>query len=571
MQRVLEAATAAPSTCVGCGTPSTEDRCGHCGVAARAGPYRVLRVLARSPHGAMYLAEDGAGAKVALKELVFALVPTTQELDAFTREAELLQALVHPRIPRFLGSFTVGQGVSTRLYLAQQYLPGLSLTQRLAQEHLDEAGVLDLARQALHLLHYLHGRSPVVVHRDVKPDNFILDADGALSLVDFGAARSVRAAGTHRATLVGTFGYMAPEQLGGTVDARSDLYGLGATLVHLLTRTPPERLLGPGMTLDFQPHVNVSAKTERFLSRLVAARPDQRFASASEALAYLDGRSVAPAPGLQTRPRGVVAVAVAFAAGLALVAGLFTFASASRLPPRTVEKPVPAVPPDLVVPAQPLPAPGAITFDWIQAKWEFGKPGHWVLDQSGRGHHALLPTTGYTNEFFGLEWDGTTGLTTPDSEDFAPTGPFTLAIDVRLKDEPLQKPVTVISRGDPNGKFAWAVQLVPAGSARKLRFSIADEAGQVSTVEGLLEAKAEGSWYVSFDPKTGEQKISVHCVTLAKKLTTVRPARELPQGSKLQLITGLRGIAHQIELMRGLMRAAAEPNCSYSGERLGED
>ena len=569
MQRVLDAATVTATTCVACHSTSSDDRCAHCGAAARAGPYRVLRVLARSPHGAMYLAEDDAGAKVALKELVFSLVPTTQELDAFTREAELLRALSHPRIPRFLQSFTVGQGVSTRLYLAQEYLPGVSLAERLTQEHFDEASVLALARQALEVLGYLHGRSPVVVHRDVKPDNFILGAGGALSLVDFGAARSVKAAGTHRATLVGTFGYMAPEQLGGTVDARSDLYGLGATLVHLLTRTPPERLLGPGMTLDFQRHVNVSVQTERFLSQLVATRPDQRFASAEEALAFLDGKRVSRPASSRSR-LGLTAGAF----GFALLAGAAVALLAARSVPREVAAPEQRVelpPAEEVLPGS-APAPGKVTFDWIQAKWDFGKPGHWVLDQSGRGHHALLPTSGFTNEFFGLQWDGTSGLSTADSMDFAPTGPFTISARLQLTGGPLTKPQTLISRGDPHGTFAWAVQIVPVGGARKLRFTIADEAGQVSSVEGFLPTNAEHwSIYVTFDPKSGEQKISANCVTLGKTVTTLKPARTLPSGTRLELLTGLRGIVSEVELFRGVMKAGESGGCSYSGDRLGED
>jgi serine/threonine protein kinase len=577
MLRTLEAVSPNAPSCVSCQSVLTDDRCGHCGAAAKAGPYRVLRVLSRSQHGAMYLAEDDTGAKVALKELVFSLVPTTQELDAFAREAELLQALEHPRIPKFLKSFTVGQGVSTRLYLAQQYLTGQTLTERLATQHFDEDEVLAIARQALQVLGYLHGRSPVVVHRDVKPDNFILAADRTLSLVDFGAARSVKAAGTHRATLVGTFGYMAPEQLGGTVDARSDLYGLGATLVHLLTRQPPERLLSAGMSLDFQKHVNVSAKTERFLSRLVAARPQQRFASAEDALAFLEGRSTSTP---RTGSFGLVFAAVS----LALFAGALVMAL-SR--PPAVEVPVqqPVAPviaePVVVVPPPPVldpvtlpktaPPSGQIRFPHVKAKWNFGKPGYWVLDESGRGHHALLPTEGYLNDFFGLVWDGTSGLSVADSMDFAPRGPFTLSTRLRLSEGPVKK-TTLISRGDPDGKFAWAAQLVPTESGARLRFSLSDSAGEVSTVEAPLLGASEGTIYFSFDPDSGEQRIVQNCVVSSLK-TTLRPARELPAGSRLQLITGLRGIVYDIELMSGLMQPSkgGSGSCGYSGERMDED
>jgi serine/threonine protein kinase len=570
MQRVRAAEANVATPCVGCGTTSLDERCTHCGVAKTAGPYVITQVLARSQHGAMYLAEDGNGAKVALKELVFSLVPTTQELDAFLREGELLQALSHPRIPKFLRSFTLGQGVSTRLYLAQQYLPGVSLTQRLETEHFDESSVLAIARQALEVLGYLHSRSPVVVHRDVKPDNFIIDAKGALSLVDFGAARSVKAAGTHRATLVGTFGYMAPEQLGGTVDARSDLYGLGATLVHLLTRLPPERMIGPGMTLDFQKHVNVSTRTERFLSLLVATRPDARFSSAEEALTFLDGKTVAPPREFPRR------AALVMAAGVALLAGSAAFLSVRSKVDQTTtveSRPDPVKLPPVALPERAPTNYGNGAFDWVLGRWNFNKPGHWVLDESGHNHHALLPTTGFTNEFFGLLWDGTQDLTTADSKDFTPTGRFEVIVDFSPSKEALTKPVTLISRGDPNGKFSWAVRVIPTSGVPLVRFSIADDAGHVSSVEGpLLGDSDRRDIHASFDPRTGTQRITVSCTVVGSTVTLLRPARELPEGSLLHLITGFRGDVDSIELTRGIMVATkGDKTCSYSGSGSSDD
>ncbi len=555
------------ATCIACAEEVTGERCEECGAAQQAGPYRVLKVLSRTMHGAMYLAEDDLGAKVALKELVFSLVPSTQELDAFTREAGLLQALSHPRIPRFVRSFTLGRGVSTRWYLAQQFLAGESLAARLTHEHFDEAAVLTYARQALELLAYLHGRSPVVVHRDVKPDNFIVGADGCLSLVDFGAARVVKLAGTHRATLVGTFGYMAPEQMGGSVDARSDLYGLGATLVHLLTRQPPEQLLSPGMSLDFQKHVNVSVKTERFLSRLVAPRPDERFASAQEALAFLDGGRVS-AP-RSSRRLTVVALSV----GIGVVAGLAGFFAVARTPvaSRPIEQAPHAAPVTTSTPAVP-PATNTAIRPWELGEWSFRRPGHYVVDESGRGHHLLLPPTGFTTEFGGLVWDGTNGLSTPDSKDFAPTGPFTLSAQFTLAEGEVTKPSTVISRGDVNGRFAWAVQVVPVRGTPALRFSIADEAGQVSSIEGMLPVTGRSAWvYFTFDPKTGEQQITLDCIALAKAVTSVRPAKTLPDGSTLRVVTGFRGVVDTVNLSRGLTRPLPHTSCGYSTVRQDED
>jgi serine/threonine protein kinase len=82
-------------------------------------------------------------------------------------------------------------------------------------------------------------QTPPVLHRDLKPANVVLRPDGTLALVDFGSVRTLSTDRTHGSTLVGTFGYMPPEQLGGTVDRTSDLYALGATLLHDLTGRDP--------------------------------------------------------------------------------------------------------------------------------------------------------------------------------------------------------------------------------------------------------------------------------------------------------------------------------------------
>src|SRR6267142_1134990 len=254
----------AASVCPSCSAPLDGHRCPACGAAARAGAYRVLSVLAQSPHGRTYRAQGPTG-MVALKELVFALVPTAQQLDAFEREARMLGSVSHPQIPRLIDSFREGDGPSLRLYLAQELVDGESLSTRVG---IDEGEARAVARQLLLILRYLHERG--IVHRDIKPANVLRRADGTLALVDFGAARAL-AGVTHGATLVGTFGYMPPEQLGGTVDATSDLYALGATLVHLLGRKAPEDVLGPDLELRLD-HLLISPAFRAFLGRLTARR-----------------------------------------------------------------------------------------------------------------------------------------------------------------------------------------------------------------------------------------------------------------------------------------------------------
>ena len=244
----------------------------------------MLSVLAQSPHGRTYRAQGPTG-KAALKELVFALVPTAQQLDAFEREAKLLGSVSHPQIPRLIDSFGEGDGPSLRLYLAQELIDGEPLSARIG---IDESEARRIARQLLGILRYLHELG--IIHRDVKPANILRRPDGTLVLVDFGAARALEGV-THGATLVGTFGYMPPEQLGGTVDATADLYALGATLVHLVGRKAPEDILGPDLELRLD-HLTVSPAFRAFLARLTARKRTARPASAVEALLALD----APAP-----------------------------------------------------------------------------------------------------------------------------------------------------------------------------------------------------------------------------------------------------------------------------------
>jgi serine/threonine protein kinase len=147
----------------------------------------------------------------------------------------------------------------------------------------------------LGVLAYLHGLSPPVLHRDLKPANLIVRPDGRLSLVDFGSAREVKPGGTYQATVSGTFGYLPPEALGGTVDETADLYGLGATVLHLLTRRPPEETLW-NESARLELLVQAPPSFVAWLGRLTARKRTDRFTSAAEALAALDARRARATP-----------------------------------------------------------------------------------------------------------------------------------------------------------------------------------------------------------------------------------------------------------------------------------
>lgn len=316
MERAQRRVTASSeAVCVGCGAALSASRCPQCGVAQTAGGYVVERVVAEGPHSRVYLAHDVGGRNVALKELQFSTVPSVGELDAFEREVEALRSMRHPAIPAFIGSFREGEGVGLRLYLAAEYVLGETLAARISRGPLgvDEAG--SIARQLLEVLAFLHRRTPPVLHRDLKPANVLLRPDGSVALVDFGSVRTLSADRTHGSTLVGTFGYMPPEQLGGTVDRTSDIYALGATLLHGLTGRPPVEWLDGGLEVQVPP--GLAPPFDRWLPSLLKLDPAERPRDADAARALLDGPARRPAP----RQRLLASAGVGLVAGL-VVAGL---------------------------------------------------------------------------------------------------------------------------------------------------------------------------------------------------------------------------------------------------------
>lgn len=205
-----------------------------------------------------------------------------QAYTLFEREAQALQSLNHPRIPRFLAFENQGQQV----ILVQEAIRGESLRARMRSGwKLTEPQARQLALDILELLEQLHAQDPPLVHRDIKPENLILNDRNEVFLIDFGAVRQLT---QHNYTVAGSFSYMAPEQLQGKAIPASDLYGLGMTLIELLSGSPLEALPREGLYLKFQETLHVSAGFERWLEHVVAPYPVQRFASARAAIEALN-------------------------------------------------------------------------------------------------------------------------------------------------------------------------------------------------------------------------------------------------------------------------------------------
>ncbi|MGH7879941.1 MAG: protein kinase domain-containing protein, partial [Candidatus Binataceae bacterium] len=158
-----------------------------------------------------------------------------QAIAAFQREADMLAQLSNEHIPRVIDRFSE----ANHHYLVMEYIDGLTLEDRLKQAggKLAPEPVVDVAIQILETLEYLHDLSPPVIYRDLKPSNVMITPSGRAKLIDFGIARHF--APLTNATMIGTQGYAPPEQYRGKVEARSDLYALGATMHHALSGRDP--------------------------------------------------------------------------------------------------------------------------------------------------------------------------------------------------------------------------------------------------------------------------------------------------------------------------------------------
>ena len=263
------------------------------------GRYRVLEALGEGGMGTTFAAEDTeTGDRVALKALSMRSLGDWKILELFEREARVLESIDHPGVPAYIDYLSADDGDA--FVLVQELVEGRSLAERVAEGwRPDEEEVRRIAREVLETLAYLHGRNPPIVHRDIKPQNVMLRDDGRVALVDFGAVKDrARAEGSFASTVVGTYGYMAPEQFRGQAAPSSDLYALGATLITLLTHRSPEELPQKRLKIDFRAESGASEGFEDWLDHMIEPAPEDRLASAREALAALEGagRERAPAP-----------------------------------------------------------------------------------------------------------------------------------------------------------------------------------------------------------------------------------------------------------------------------------
>lgn len=252
------------------------------------GKYRVLRAVGKGGMSTVYQAVNEKENKIwAVKEMP---KDSAQSFEGVRQnlsvETELLKRLNHPNLPRIIDVIDTEEA----LLIVMDYIEGNTLADAIEKSGAqDQDDVVDWAMQLCDVLGYLHSRVPPIIYRDMKPSNVMLRPDGSIALIDFGSARLFNASTAEDATWLGTMGYAAPEQYGGhgQTDARTDIYGLGATMYHLVTghdpSKPPYEMV-PVRNLD----PSLSSGLEKIILKCTQRDPRERYGSCAELMVDLE-------------------------------------------------------------------------------------------------------------------------------------------------------------------------------------------------------------------------------------------------------------------------------------------
>jgi eukaryotic-like serine/threonine-protein kinase len=288
------------------------------------GRYRIVRKLGTGGMANVYLAEDEVlGRRVAIKILNDRHAGDDQFVERFRREAKNAASLSHPNI---VSIYDRGEAEGT-YYIAMEYLDGRSLKELIVARGPAPVNVaIDYARQILAALRFAHRHG--IVHRDIKPHNVLVDAEGRLKVTDFGIARAGASQMTEAGSIIGTAQYLSPEQAkGAPVDQTSDLYSVGVVLYELLTGavpftgdTPVEIAMKHLSSTPEPPSIRraeVPRDLDKVVLRALAKDPADRYQSAEEMDADLarvaSGAAVSPATeeaatAIISRPTAVTAI-----------------------------------------------------------------------------------------------------------------------------------------------------------------------------------------------------------------------------------------------------------------------
>lgn len=271
------------------------------------GRYRITGVIGVGGMGSVYQARDlhfpNVTRHVAVKEMLNLTTDKSvreMTLRTFERESDMLASLSHPAVPEIFDYFPS----KDRAYLVMEYINGRDLEAIInsVSEFLPIETVLQWALELCDVLGYLHQQEPVpIIFRDVKPSNIMIDQHGRLRLIDFGIAKIFQQG--QKGTMIGTEGYSAPEQYRGEASPGSDVYGIGATMHHILTRRDPR--MEPPFTFAERPirelNPSVPAEFDAIVMRALAFDVSERYPNATAMKEALEKLTKSSGSGLSLR------------------------------------------------------------------------------------------------------------------------------------------------------------------------------------------------------------------------------------------------------------------------------
>ena len=261
------------------------------------GPYVIRHEIGRGGMGIVYLADDTRlSRRVALKAIAPGAAVPTDARERMRLEARAAAALSHPGIATVYAL----EEIDDQLYLACEYVPGTTLRALVQQGPLPLPQLVDIAAQLVRALMAAHEQG--IVHRDLKPENVVRTGAGVVKVLDFGLARTdsdLAPRLTHAGTMVGTPGYMAPEQIrGADVDFRADLFAFGVLLYEMASGSNPFEAVTPAATMAriLEEHPvslsqicsTASSQLDRIVAICLCKNPGDRYSSTRRLVADIE-------------------------------------------------------------------------------------------------------------------------------------------------------------------------------------------------------------------------------------------------------------------------------------------
>ena len=247
--------------------------------------YHCIEKLGQGAQAIMLKALDARNHPVAIKVFDFGSAGGWKDFDLFEREIEILKTLNIDGVPQYIETIKTDQ----KLYLVEEYIDAPSLENQIkAGRRFTASECESILKNAAKILQKLSEHIPPIIHRDIKPANLLVDKNLKVYLVDFGVV--AKTTQTLSTTFAGTAGYVSPEQIYGKTTPASDIYSLGATMLHLISHVAPCNMQLNGITPDFDKYIpdSVPSWLSKTIKKMMSINPYERPQTGGELMAWID-------------------------------------------------------------------------------------------------------------------------------------------------------------------------------------------------------------------------------------------------------------------------------------------